>query len=403
MKLQAVTGNTKIREDHKRIILNYIRKYKTVSRTDIYKNTNISKPTVTRVIENLLENKTIRESGVGDSSIGRKPVKIELNPTAHYCVGVNITKNKMSTYIVDLHMNILGRRTISIKNLGSKIEFLDTLTATIEESIDESGIKRERLLGIGIGTRGMVNYDKGILVDFSTVQNLHDIPIKDHLENRFKLKVFVDSNAHTRVLGEYWYGYGIGFKNIIFVICSEGIGSGIISEEKIVRGKSNATQGLGHMKVNINGRQCSCGSFGCIESQCSTEALEIVAKEGLKRGCKSILTEKAGYDPETLDYQKICQCAEEGDYFCIQLLEEAAYYLSVGIANLVGIFNPEMIILSGSLIDASNIFYQTVIDLSRQKIVSPLARDVLFKKRKTNDNLYEVGAATMVLRDFFKD
>ncbi len=402
MSSKVVIGNSKTREDHKRIILNFIRKNKVVSRTDIYQKTNISKPTVTRVIEDLLADKMILESGVGDSGIGRKPVKIELNSSAFYCVGVNISKSAISTYLVDLHMNIKQKKVVSIKNINTSAQFLDKLTNIIKELMNESKINYEKILGIGIGIRGVLDYEKGILIDFSTSGDLCNVPIKEHLENEFKLKVFIDNNAHTRVLGEYWYGYGVGYKDIIFIICSEGLGCGIISEGRIIRGKSNATQSFGHMKVNMNGRQCSCGGYGCIESQCSTDALEKIAKESLKSGRKTILTEKVNFDYESLNYKKICECAEEQDYFCRQLLDEAAQYLSTGIANLIGILNPEVVILSGNLIDASEYFHQIVIDMTKQKIVSPLAKDVIFKKRRTNDNLYEISAATMVLREFFK-
>ncbi|WP_088186483.1 ROK family transcriptional regulator [Desulfosporosinus sp. FKA] len=398
-----VTGNTKIREDHKRIILNFIRKHKTVSRTDIYKMTHISKPTVTRIIEDLLASKVIRESGLGDAGIGRRPVNLELNASAYYAIGVNISKRALNIHMVDLSMNVVGRKTVSLNFICNNEQFIETLIKAIKELINESRIDFNRILGIGVGARGMVNYQKGIIVDFSPSRTLHNITIKEHLENEFKLKVFLDNNAHTRVLGEYWYGYGIGYKDVVYIICNEGIGCGVITEGRIVRGKNNATQGLGHMKVDINGRQCSCGSFGCIESQCSTEAIEEIAKEGLRRGRKSILTERVDRDYESLNYKIICQCAEEGDLFSLQLLEEAARYLSTGISNLVGVFNPEIIILSGTLFDASDFFYQTVVKMTEQKIVSPLARDVLFKKRRISDNLYEAGAATMVFRDFFKD
>ena len=403
MILKKATGNTKIREEHKREILNYIRRFGPVSRTDIFEKTNISKPTVTRVIEALMAEGMIREMGTAESSVGRRPVNIEINPAACFCVGVNISRNTLSASMVDLGMNVVNKKSLSIKGISDAIIFRDMVADTIRELIEDSKVDTGKIIGIGIGAPGIVDYKNGIIMDFATAHRLVNIHLKDFLEEKLGLKVLVDNNANTRALGEYGYGYGSGYKDIIFVICSEGIGSGIITGGNMLRGKSNVTSGLGHMTVNSGGRKCMCGGYGCIESYCSTEAIEDMAKEALRRGRKSALVEKCGPDLDALDYKMICQCAKEGDSLSLQLLEEASCVLGKGIANLVGIFNPEIIILSGTLFDASDYFYNNVIDVVKQGIFSPLSQDVIFKKRKVKDSLYEVGAATMIFKEIFRD
>ena len=403
MNVKNATGNTKIREDHKREILNHIRKSGPVSRTEIYEKTNISKPTVTRVIEELIKEGIIKETGVGESLVGRRPVNIELNPDACYCIGVNISRNSINASVVNIGMNVVLSKSASIKGINSVSVFEDTVLQIVRNLIKESGIDREKILGIGIGVPGIVDYREGVILDFALVHNLTDVHLGEYLQGKLGLRVFIDNNANTRALGEYWYGYGAGFNSIIFVICSEGVGSGIITDGMLLRSNNNVISGLGHMTVNVDGRKCSCGKYGCIEAYCSTEAVERITGEALKRGRESMLMEKVDKGIEAIDYRTICKSAGEGDPLCIERLDETAFILSTGLSNLIGIFNPEIIILSGNLFDASDYFYKSVVEMTRQKLFKPLFKNIAFRKRNVKDSLYEIGAATMVLKDFFKD
>lgn len=403
MLQQNVTGNSKIRHKHRFIILNFIREHGSVSRTEIHEKTRISKPTITRVIEELLKEKLVRESGTGESEGGRKPVYVELNPSALYCIGINISRNRIRASIVDMAMNVIDRKVVSIKHIMDADTFQDTIAATIRELYQECNVDFDKILGIGIGVPGLVDFDSGAIVDFASGHNLTNIHLKEFLEDKFNLEVFVDNNAKTRALGEYWYGYGAGYKNLLFVICSEGIGSGIIINGNIARGKSNVTGEIGHMIVNIDGRKCNCGRYGCLEAYCSTEAIENITKEALKRGRSSSIMESVNGNIELVDYKLICECAELGDQLCLEILEEAACILSTGLVNTIGIINPELVILSGDLFDESEYFYNSVTKHTKEKLLNSSAQDVIFMKRKVKDSLYEIGAATMVYKAFFTE
>jgi predicted NBD/HSP70 family sugar kinase len=401
--MEKVRGTSKIRVEHSSAILNQIRRFGPVSRTEIYEKTTISKATVGRVIEDLLKKGFIRETGSGVSQLGRKPVQIELAPEARYCIGVNISRNHLLVSLVNFTMEVVRKKTLKLKGVDSPEIFKQTVVRNIQELITESGVAPRKILGVGIGAPGIVDYNQGIIVDFATAHWLMDIRLKEYLQTETGWNITIDNNANTRALGEYWYGFGTGCQNLIYVICSEGVGSGIIVDGKVLRGKNNITAGLGHMTVNADGRLCGCGRHGCVEAYSSTEALEKMTREALKQGRKSRVLEQAGNDPEQVDYLLICRCAAEGDALCREKLEEAAAYLSIGLANQIGIFNPEMIILSGTLLDVSPAFFERVKTLTLAKIFSPLAGDVIFKKRQVRDNLYEVGAATLIFKSFFKD
>jgi predicted NBD/HSP70 family sugar kinase/biotin operon repressor len=406
MNHRRTVGNSQIREDHKIKVLNYIRINNPVSRTDIYKNTSISKPTVTRVIEQLLQEGLVVETGIGtgESEVGRKPVYLQINPSAHYCIGINITKNSIRTSIIDLSMNIIFKKTTSIKHVNEVDDFKDIVLNSINELLAEvKGIDKSKILGIGIGVPGSVDYDKGVIIEFASKPKIVNVDLKNYIEERLNLHVLIDNNAKTRALGEYWYGYGIGYRNIIFAVCSEGIGSGIIADGNILRGKNNVTGEFGHMSINVDGRKCSCGRYGCVEAYCALDSVESMTKAALKQGRRSILLELAEGDIEAVDYKLICEGARREDSLCKERLEETACFLSTGLANTIGIINPEIIILSGELFDESEYFYELVKENTRNRLSNILAQDVMFVNRKVKDSLHEIGAATLVYKQFFQD
>jgi predicted NBD/HSP70 family sugar kinase len=397
--MEKFKGISKIRDEHRTEILNQIRLFGRLSRTEICEKTIISKSTVGRVIEDLINQGFIREIGNGVSQIGRKPIQIELNPEARYCIGVNISRNNVLVSLVNFTMQVVQKKSFEIKGIDSPEIFQQIVAQNILELVSESGVDRGKILGVGIGAPGIVDYHRGIIVDFAIAHRLIDIHLKDFLWKKTDWEVTIDNNANTRALGEYWYGFGIGCQNLIYVICSEGVGSGIIVDGRVLRGKNNITAGLGHMTIKVDGQICSCGRHGCVEAYCSTESLENITRKALKLGVKSPLF---AIDPGMVDYRLISKYAAEGDEFCLERLEEAACYLSTGLANQIGTFNPELIVLSGTLFDASPAFFERVKTLTLEKIFSPLAGDVIIKKRQVRDNLYEVGAAALVFKSFFK-
>lgn len=404
MKIKNATGNTKIRVEHKREVLNYIRQFAPVSRTEIFEKTNISKPTVTRVIEELMSEGFLIETGtIVESSAGRRPVQIVLNPSARYCIGVNLSRNNLRIAIVDFTLKVVSKNTTSIRDIQNLEEFLEKIYSGISSLIDETGIKKDTIIGIGVGVPGIVDTHTGVVLDFAQSHKLTGIPLVERLSNKFNLPVFIENNANTRVLGEYWYGYGSGHQNIIYVICSEGIGSGIITEGRLLCSKNNVISGLGHMTVNVDGRKCRCGRDGCIEAYCSMEAVLSLFQEQLRSGKYSSVLEKVNGNIEEVDFNLICKAGDEGDSLCVETLTNAAGILASGLANLIGIFGPELIIISGEMVDLSEYFYRKVQEMTQSKLIGSLDKNVDFIKRKVSDSLYEIGAATLVYREFFRE
>jgi predicted NBD/HSP70 family sugar kinase len=395
-----IKGTASLRQKNKIEIINYIRQYGPVSRTEIYERTNISKSTVTRVVENLVSCGIVEEVGLGENEYaGRKPIYLQLNFSYYCCIGMNISRNTIRASVIDLGKNILEQKKISIKDIKDEKTLLERISEIINSLIKKTQFSIDRVLGIGIGAPGIVNYDEGVLIDFNPKLGIKNIKLKEYLEEIFDLPIYVDNNPNTRVLGEYWYGYGVGYNNIAYIVCDEGIGAGIITDGNILRGKNNITGEFGHMIVDIDGQKCNCGRYGCVEAYCSTELIERAVNEGIKESSTSLLKDYIDANGEKLTFNLVCQFYDK-DEICKEVLDNVIRVLSIGLFNLMAILNSDIIILSGELFDHNDLIFEKVV-LKTKKYLFKSTEQIEFKKRKTKDYIYEVGAAALVYKDYF--
>ncbi|GKX31637.1 transcriptional regulator [Vallitalea longa] len=401
MNNNNVKGTSALRQKNRIQIIDYIRKNAPVTRIDIFNGTKISRPTITRIVKQLVEEKIVEESGIVETHAGRKPIYLKLRKSALCCLGMNIYRNSITASIIDLDKNILISRKDSISDVQSEEEFLECILRMIYKLIDESNILINHVIGIGIGSSGVVDYDKGILLNFNPYLNIRNIHLKDFLEGELDIPTFVDNNPNTRALGEYWYGYGKGHRNIAYIVCGEGIGSGIIADGNILRGKNNITGEFGHMTVAVNGRQCNCGRKGCVEAYCSTEQIEKILMEDLIKVDKSPIMDYCKENDEVLSYSLICEFYEK-DIFCKKVIDQAVEILSIGLSNLMGILNSEIIILSGELFE-NNFVFEQVVARTKKNVFTKSIGNIEFKKREQMDYVYEIGAGALVYKSYFKN
>lgn len=396
-----ITVNNKSIIGNRKILLNYIRVNEPVSRTDVYQNTPLSKPTVSRIVDDLVKSNILMEIGVDQTAVGRKPISLKVNPKAFYCIGLNITRKYVKGAILDIDRNIAARKEESIRYVKDEKELLEVVKKVIEKLISHSELSIHNIIGIGIGVPCIVDYETGSLVDFDLKKDLRVVQLKQYLEEAFSLPVYMDNNANTRVMGEYWYGYGKGHKNIIYAMCNDGIGSGIIAEGNILRGKNSVAGEIGHQKVEINGRSCTCGKKGCLEAYCSTDAVEATVKDELKKGTRSIITDYINEDFDSITFELISKCTSDMDTLCSDIIDKAEKILGLGIANIINILNPDIIIFSGEFFKYREGVLDRVKAYASELVIHSVGEDTIFIHREAEDILGEASAATLVYKDIF--
>ena len=335
-------------------VINAIRRYGPVSRADIAKLTVLTPPTVTNITGKFLDMGLISEYMIGESSGGRRPLLLKINSDLSQLIIVNVRSEKIMGYVIDPGLCVHYEEAQSIK--GMKEEEVLTLL------IDMIGRCRQAATApvpaIGVVVRGPVRQE-GIVV-FALNIGWKNLPLKCIIEEKFQLPAFIENDAKALTNGEYYYGSVKDAGSMILLKVSHGIGAGIMFNGRLYRGINNSAGEVGHTTIDIGGPVCRCGNYGCLEALASEDALVESAVKAIKEGQASLIPNLVGGDVEQVTADIIYAAADAGDMVALQALTRLARYLGIGIANLVNTFNPELIVISGSIAKVSHHIEETL-------------------------------------------
>ncbi|MGD0795571.1 MAG: ROK family protein [Dehalococcoidales bacterium] len=227
---------------------------------------------------------------------------------------------------------------------------IERLVSAIDGLCRQNNIKPSGLGGIGIACAGGIDTGQGVVVTPSpNMPGWKDIPLADILRERFGVKIYLVNDASAAALGEHRFGAGKGVKDLVLLTLGTGIGGGIIADGSLYLGAVGAAGELGHMTVEDSGPECGCGNRGCLEMLASGTAIAREAIKRINQGGKSALEGMAGGKIENITAEMVGAAARSGDSLAKEVIARAAYYLGVGLVNIVNIFNPEMVILGGGM------------------------------------------------------
>lgn len=313
---------------------------------DLSARINASVPTVTKLINELIDEGFIQDLGKQGTTGGRRPSVYGLDPNAGYFIGVDIARQHFHIAISDFKGELI--------NFIQDIEFVledspasfSALCKHIRESVTHIGIEWNHVLGVGVSLSGRVNPEKGYSLTYFVSEK---IPLKDFLERELDVPVSIENDSRAMAYGEYLTSVQKTEKNMIFVNISWGLGMGMILDGRLYYGKSGFSGEIGHFPLLDNDRICRCGKVGCLETAASGSALHRMLIERLKDGKISSLSAKFNETGEiTLD--EILKAVEEEDVLAIDSIGKIGDTLGRGIAGIINIFNPGQVIIGGRLI-----------------------------------------------------
>lgn len=240
------------------------------------------------------------------------------------------------------------KKTKAEKGL-EKIE--ETIVKVVEELLNESGMDKNDLAAIGAGAPGVINEQTGEIV-YAPNLPWRNYNIRSAIEDKFKVPFFIGNDANVGVLGEWKYGAGLKRKNVIGLFVGTGVGGGIIIDDRLYTGARHAAAEIGHMILNPEGPYCNCGQRGCLEAYSSKVAMTKEIKVQMERGRKSVLKELIDSDTTVLKSKVLKKAIEEKDSLALEVLDRAVYYLAVASGSLINIFNPDMVVLGGGVLES---------------------------------------------------
>lgn len=380
-----------IRAINRSNVLNTIKTNGSISRIEIARSTGLSAATVTSITADLIADGFVYEKEEGDSRGGRRPILLAINPRGGYVVGIKLMEDHAIGAITDLEATIVAKHSCKLKDkaLDTAIE---CLVEVVHALMGVGGIVSEQLLGVGVGLAGIVNAKKGVL-RYSPYFGWHDVPLVEILRSRLLVPVHIDNDVNTLTLNEQLFGTGQGKENFITVTIGRGVGLGIVVNGQIYRGGNGAGGEFGHTIIDPEGQQCDCGKKGCLETYVSDPALLRLASEAASRG-------ELPEEPKTVD--DLITFAESGVSIAQSIIAQAGVTLGYGIANLINIFNPQEVIISGEGVRAGEIMFEPMRATIAQHVMPGLAEDTDICIDVWEDDAWARGAASLVLRELFR-
>ena len=283
-----------------------------------------------------------------------------------YSIGIDLGGTKILIALVDREtgevLHHVKKKTK--KDKGPK-NIIKKMLEGIDELLEESGKTLDDISSIGVGAAGQIDRQNGILIAAANL-DCYDLNIKGILSEKFNIPVFVGNDVEIAAIGEQKFGAGKGCNDFVCVFVGTGVGSAIIKDGKIITGATGTAGEIGHIIVDLNGRQCSCGAHGCLEAYASRSAIERRIEGALKKGRKSCILDYLETG-KSITSSMIQKSIEREDELVLQCVTEASEYLSGGIASIINFINPELVILGGGLIEAVDYFYQKTIKKARAK------------------------------------
>ena len=353
-KLFKTTGNQSQAVEQKKIaqkkqILRSIYFNGPLSNSDLARQIKLSTPKINSLLLELIEDQLVTELGRGDSSGGRRPNIYGLVENGFYVVGITINVARTIISIFNsCNQEVSGPHYFPIK-MSSDINIFNQVNAELEKVIKDSNIDREKILVAGLELPGLINQKEGVNQTYFPEEK----DLFSKLQTIFGIPVFINHDAKLRTFAEQYFGLAKGKKNVLMLQADWGLGLGIIVNGKLYTGKSGFSGEFGHLPLADNGVLCVCGKQGCLETIVSANAIARQAREGIQKGNSSLIKDLVKDDLGKIDISTVIQAANSGDQFAISLFSEVGKWLGRGMAYLIQIFNPELIIIGGQVAVAS--------------------------------------------------
>lgn len=319
------------------------------SLADISRELNSSIPTITKLVGELIDEGYLEDMGKIDTTGGRRPSIYGLNPSAGFFTGIDINRDGVRISVTDFRGDLVDCMTFPEFTLTDTEESFKGLCRMTEEYVSKIGIDPEAILAYGLSLSGRVNHLTGESLCHQMAEGGN---IREFLENELNRPVFVENNSRAMTYGEFLYGQHGRRKDLLFLNVSWGLGMGMIIDGKLTFGKSGFSGEIGHFPILDNNQICQCGKIGCLETGASCSALQRMITEKLNAGRSSILSEKFNRLRQ-IALKDIMAAIREGDMLAIETVEQIGHTLGRAVAGLINLFNPELVVIGGTLSSAA--------------------------------------------------
>jgi glucokinase-like ROK family protein len=398
-----LTGNQeKVRKINKSIVLNMLRLHAPISRAQVANLTGLNRGTVSNIVNVLIEEGLVFEDEQKGSGIGRPAISLGLRPEGGAVVGVEIGVDFIAVLLTNFVAETIWDIRVQTDPSQTQTGIISQAEKLIDQALSIANERQLRPLGVGVGLPGLVNVRQGNLV---MAPNLHwrNVPLRLMWNQRFHLPVYIENEANLAALGEYYFGSARNVDNFIYLSSGIGLGGGIMVDGKLFRGGHGYAGEIGHIQRDPLGEPCGCGRIGCWETQVGPRAVLQRVRKDLQVHADPFLVEACSGDLDNLTFEMVVNFALEGNVTCRKAIEEVAVYLGAGIADMIHVFNPELVLIGGAFIQGKDILHPIIEQAIFSNVLPPCADglQVAFSERGVNGCV--LGAIAVVLDDILRE
>jgi len=367
------------------LIIELVRQASSISRADLARQSQLSAPTVSAIVDQLLKRGIVVETTIAPSSGGRPPVLLCLDPKAGYVVGIKLRGDGLTTVVCDLDAQIVASAEHYVPLVGDPAAAIAAVEQETRRILRTAAVSPSKVLGLGIGLSGVIETSDGVC-RFSHLLQWNDVELAGPLRDRLGLPVWVENDVNALAVAEKWAGDASTASDFVTLTVGRGIGLAIVVNRSLYRGAHGASGEFGHMIVEPGGPKCECGRFGCLEA--------MVGEGAIRRR----IAERKGHDVSRDELQFL---VELGDSAALEVVDSAGRKLGMAVANVVTLLNPELLIICGEGTSLGGPFLDPIVSAVREQTFANLGSELDIKVQTWGDEAWAVGAATLVLRESF--
>ncbi len=388
-----------IRNINQSVLLNLIRAHAPISRPQLAMLSGLSQVTVIKITNNLIDRHLILENEYAESTGGRRAGLLEIHPEGGFAVGLIPQPSSLTAVILNLNSDPVYSKQWDITFSDNYPQAIDLIAQCVEELFCDSGIPKEKIIGVGLGMSGLIDAERGCCID-SWMMNWQNVEISRPLEERLGVPVFLDNDVNCLAIYEKLFGQGQPYQHFLVVAIGRGVGLGIVVNGDLYRGAFGGAGEFGHTAVTTEGRLCECGNHGCLETYISESG---IVKNYLEYVHSTTFSLEKGIQEPTVF--EVVERARNGDEAAVAAFQRAGILLGVSLANLVNIFNPECVMLSGPAVDdgilTGSLLLEPMHQAFKQHLFSQIGKDLHFIVERRGFESWARGAGSLVLRHFF--
>jgi glucokinase-like ROK family protein len=392
-----------MRNINRSLILSCLRTMPSQSRANLAARTGLTRSTVSSLVDELIRANLVHETGIGPSQGGRPGTLLQLNPDGGCAIGVEITVGSIMVLLTDFIAQPRWQRQIDVQSADPNV-VISQAECLIDEALTfNAHTGATAPLGIGLGTAGLVNPEEGVL-KFASNLGWRDIPFRTRWQQRFGLPVKVGNEASIAALGESYFGAAAGYTDFIYLVVSTtALGGGIFVNGRLYQGIDGYAGEAGHITIDPAGPPCTCGKRGCWETvlrdACTVEPI----RKRIRHGEPSGILDRVQGDSSALTFQTVIDAAAQGDALAASAVSRVSDILATGIANLVNLFNPQLIVLGGPLGLAMGPFLPAIETTVAAQAVVPAESVAEIKLSQIRSNACAMGAVALVLDEILRE